>query len=62
MKKYDLHLIRGGGDNSWGKVVVVIGEVVLLARTALAFTTRARHGGHTDGVIAHGAAHGGEIG
>ena len=45
MKKYDLHLIRGGGDNSRGKVVVVIGEVVLLARTALGFTTQARHGG-----------------
>ena len=34
----------------------------MLARMALALTTRARHGGHTDGVIAHRVGHGGEVG
>jgi hypothetical protein len=45
------------GGPSGGKVV----EVVMLARTALAFTTRARHRGHTDGVEALGARHRGEV-
>lgn len=43
-----LHLIRGCGDTRGGQmslVVIVIGKVVLLVRTALAFTIRARHGG-----------------
>jgi hypothetical protein len=33
----------------------------MLARTALAFTTRARYGRDTDGVVAHGARHRGEV-
>jgi hypothetical protein len=32
----------------------------MLAGTALAFTTRARHGSDTDGVITHELRHGGE--
>ena len=46
------------------KVIVIVGEleVVMLARTAVAFTTQARHGGHTNGVVAHGARHTGESG
>lgn len=59
--KYDLHLIRGSGGTSGGKIVIVVREVALLARTVLAFTTQARHGGHTDEVVAHGARHGEEV-
>jgi hypothetical protein len=33
----------------------------MLARTALAFTTRARHGSDTDGVVTHGPRHRGEV-
>ena len=58
----DLHLVRGSrGAASRGKVIVIVGEVVVLARTALAFTTRACHGGDTDGVVTHGPRHRGEV-
>jgi hypothetical protein len=56
-----LHLVRGSRSTCGGKVIIVIGKVVLLARTALAFTTLARHGRDTDGVVAHGARNRGEV-
>jgi hypothetical protein len=58
---HDLHLVRGSGGTGRGEVIIVIGKIVLLARTALAFTTRARHGRDTDGVVAHGARYRREV-
>ena len=44
----------------WCEVIVIVGEIVMLARTGLALTTRVCHGGDS-GIVAHGAGHRGEV-
>ena len=44
-----------------GAVGAVAGAIVMLSRMAIAFITRARHGGHTGVVVAHEARHRGEV-
>jgi|SRR6266850_114933 len=58
----NLHLIRSGGSTGRGKVIVVVREVVMLARAALALATRACNGGDADRVVANGAGNRGKVG
>jgi len=48
------------GRTGWGELIVIIREIVMLARMALALTTRACHGGD-DGIVVHGVGHRGEV-
>jgi len=53
---YNLHLIRSSGGTGRGEVIIIIREVVTLARTALALATQACNGGKVRRVRARAAA------
>jgi len=48
-----LHFVRCSGRTGWGKVIIIVREIVMLAQMALALTTRACHGGDS-GIVVHG--------
>ena len=47
-----LHFVQCSGRTGWGEVIIIVREIVMLARTALALMTQACHGGDS-GIVAH---------